>query len=254
MTENKLNQANWKDYFKPFTQTEDYIPDNINSNKLSSFIFFIILGFVTSLSLLAEVEGKINPIKIDRISKSKINKLKHEIDTIENHNNILESEMIIQNYNLTRLLEDREKNELIRLSPLTGSHKVIGQGIIIKISDNNKPLKTGENPNFGIVHNTDLLNIVNYLWSGGAKAISINDIRITESSGISCIGPTLLINKTRLTAPFMIKAIGEPDKLTKSLNFSNLQTLEMYGLKFSINKYDKLEVPANGTIILAGDN
>jgi len=220
---------------------------------LSSFVFFIILGLITSITLIVKVEEKSNDIFANSASQIKIQKLKSQIEAIESQNNNLESQMLILNFNLTKLLENREKYDLLRLSALTGTHNSIGEGLLIKLNDSDKPLKRGENPNFGIVHNTDLLNIIDYLWSGGARAISVNDIRIVNTADISCIGPTLLINKTRVVPPFIIKAIGNPDNLEKALNNSNIQALDLYGIKFSVDRYDKLEVPANGTIILAGD-
>lgn len=254
MNEISTTQANWKDYFKPFIPTEEFKPDNASSNKLNSFIFFVTLGFITSLSLVVKVEGKFSDVNASNVLEPKIEKLKTQISMIESQNSIFESDILILNYNLTKLFESRERYELLRLSQLTGTHKSIGEGILIKLSDSNKPLRHGENPNLGLVHNTDLLNIINHLWAGGAKAISVNGIRIVNSSAITCIGPTLLINKTRIVPPFIIKAIGDSDSLQKSLSNSNIQILEMYGLKFSIERYDKLEIPANGNIILAGDN
>lgn len=254
MIDIKRTQADWNDYFKPFISTEDYIPDNVSSNRFGNFIFFILLGFITSIVLIMRVESKSNNnFNINQSSQMKIQKLKQEIKKVEMDNNLLESQILISNFDLAKFFEDKENYERVKLAELTGAIETSGEGVVIKLNDNNRPLKKGENPNFGIVHNIDLLNIVNYLWSGGAKAISINNIRIVNSSSIDCIGPTLLIDKTRIVPPFIIKAVGNPDNLEMSLNNSNIQGLELYGIKFSIDKYDKLKVPASGNIILAGD-
>src|SRR5699024_10482790 len=97
-----------------------------------------------------------------------------------------------------------------------------------------------------IVHDSDLLNVVNELRAAGAEAISINDMRIIETSRISCGGPTINIGKDqRFVPPFKIKAIGNPEELANSFkeDDSIYHILNAWGLEFTIKKSETIYIP-----------
>lgn len=120
-----------------------------------------------------------------------------------------------------------------------------GPGVELSIDDSAKPLAKGENPNIAIVHNEDLLRIVNELKASGAEAISINDQRLIETSEISCAGPTILVNKSRIVPPFIIRAIGDPDTMMAALQLRGgiLEYLQFYGIQVNITKEPNVLVP-----------
>lgn len=120
-----------------------------------------------------------------------------------------------------------------------------GPGIEVEIADSTKPLTKGENPNIAIVHNEDLLKIVNELRASGAEALAVNDQRLVETSEVSCAGPTILVNKTRLAPPFVIRAIGEPDTMMAALQLRGgvVEYLQFYGIQVTISKKPDIQVP-----------
>ena len=69
-----------------------------------------------------------------------------------------------------------------------------------------------------IVHDTDILEIVNVLRNAGAEAISINDQRIIATTPISCIGTVIKINDEKIGGPYVIRAIGNSDYLKTALD------------------------------------
>jgi uncharacterized protein YlxW (UPF0749 family) len=85
------------------------------------------------------------------------------------------------------------------------------------MSDNPRPLRAGENPNDVLLHYTDLARIVGDLWAAGTEALTINDERFTATSGIECVGTTVLVNRRRIVPPFRIAAIGDPEVLVRSM-------------------------------------
>ena len=87
--------------------------------------------------------------------------------------------------------------------------------------------------------------MVNELRAAGAEAIAINDQRVTGTSEIRCVGPTVLVNETRLAAPFVIKAIGNPQTLESSLKLRGgvLENFKFWGIKAELTKSDKVKVP-----------
>ncbi len=120
-----------------------------------------------------------------------------------------------------------------------------GPGIEVAIEDSAKPLGKGENPNIAIVHNEDLLKIVNELRASGAEAISVNDQRLVETSEITCAGPTILVNKSRLVPPFVIRAIGDSDTMSAALHLRGgvVEYLQFYGIQVNISKKPDVQVP-----------
>jgi uncharacterized protein YlxW (UPF0749 family) len=120
-----------------------------------------------------------------------------------------------------------------------------GPGIELTVADSVTPLSQGENPNIAIVHNEDLLKLFNEVRASGAEAIAINDQRLVETTEISCAGPTILVNKTRLVPPFVIRAIGDPETMEAALRLRGgvVEYLQFYRIQVSINKKNEVIVP-----------
>ncbi len=54
----------------------------------------------------------------------------------------------------------------------------------------------------------DLTDVVNAAWRGGAVAVAINGERLVASSSAYCVGGTIVVNGTIVSAPFAVSAIG----------------------------------------------
>ncbi|MBM3269375.1 MAG: DUF881 domain-containing protein [Candidatus Sericytochromatia bacterium] len=123
---------------------------------------------------------------------------------------------------------------------------LVGPGVEVLIKDSAKPLAKGEDPNIAIVHNDDLLRLVNELRTAGAEAIVINDQRMVESSEVTCAGTTILVNKSRIAPPFVIRAIGDPDTMVNALKMRGgiVEYLQFYGIQVNISKKSEVLVPA----------
>jgi len=123
---------------------------------------------------------------------------------------------------------------------------VQGSGIIVTIDDSKRPSKPGENPNLYLIHDDDILKVINELWAAGAEAISINEQRLIASSEVRCAGPTLSVNNSRYSPPYEIRVIGEPTTLENSLKMRGgvIETLQFWGIQVSIKQQDKVQVPA----------
>lgn len=123
---------------------------------------------------------------------------------------------------------------------------VEGPGVIITVTDSVSELQSGENPNISIVHDSDLLMLVNELKASGAEAISINGERITARSEIRCAGTLILVNWNKIGPPFIIKAVGNPDTLESGMLIKGgyMGSLEILGIQASIEKAEKLNIPA----------
>lgn len=125
------------------------------------------------------------------------------------------------------------ENELRDIKIIVGMIDVEGPGIILKLSDSERELYEGEDPNDLIVHDGDVLTILNDLKIAGAEVLSINGQRFLNTSEIKCSGATITINNYTYAQPFIIKAIGDPltlDAAIKAPNSYAWKLKEVYGL------------------------
>lgn len=139
-----------------------------------------------------------------------------------------------------------------KLEKQVGLTDVNGEGIIITLDDAQNPEVSSQS----ITHAADLRDIANLLWGNGASAIEINGERIIFNTSIDCIVNTILINSTKTTPPFTIKAIGDSENLYKSISdFSKLSDIKKRvvseGLVFKYEKNNNIDIkPYNGSIEL----
>lgn len=127
-----------------------------------------------------------------------------------------------------------------------------GPGIKVTLDDNPKgaeAAKTSDiltyNPENYIIHDKNVLYMVNDLKNAGAEAISVNNQRIISTSNIRCVGTVILVNSTRMAPPYEITALGDPEQLEQGvLNGQEYKFLKIKDFPIKIEKFEKLEVPA----------
>lgn len=133
---------------------------------------------------------------------------------------------------------------------VAGLTTVQGPGVEVTLSDSKNPFPSGlpatvTPPN--IIHDTDINATVNELKAAGAEAISVNDQRIGAVTPIRCAGPTVFVNNTAQTPPYVIKAIGKPQTLETALNIPGGEADQIKNFDksmFSVQPAKRLVIPA----------
>jgi len=129
---------------------------------------------------------------------------------------------------------------------LLGLTEVKGSGLKITLDDN-REINANEvlNINGYLVHEADLLTIVNELFNSGAEAISINGHRVVNTTSIYCDGNIIRINGEKTGVPIVINAIGYPERLDYALTRPGgyLTYMEADGVKVLIEKSDSIKIP-----------
>jgi uncharacterized protein YlxW (UPF0749 family) len=138
-------------------------------------------------------------------------------------------------------IEESLREEIQRSRTLAGLNDVVGPGVEIVIDD-------GE---YSSVTDNYLLVFINEVRAAEAQAISINGERIVSMSEIKMTNDRtspriIVVNGRQMQAPFVIKAIADPDKLSNSLNM--LEGIvdrfrDFYGLEITVKRMDKIEIP-----------
>ena len=138
----------------------------------------------------------------------------------------------------------KEGNKIIGLT------EVPGPGVIITLSDSKKDTSTVLNPSILLVHDVDVLSVVNELKNAGAEAISINDQRLVTTTSISCGGNIIDINGEKVGAPFVIKAIGLPEQLAGlSRPGGYLEILKNASVGAELKKSNNITIPKYAGVI-----
>lgn len=131
-----------------------------------------------------------------------------------------------------------------------GLTDVTGAGVVVTLSDSARTPTLSDDPNYFVIHDGYLRSIVNLMRRYGATAISINDQRILANSSIICAGPIILVNSTRMSPPYVITALGDPDMLGDSISQDVffrvlLAYRDQFGIVCSLEKKTSLSVPAS---------
>ncbi len=128
---------------------------------------------------------------------------------------------------------------------LAGLTPLAGPGVTVTLADA-KNVSSTTLPEDTIIHDSDIRTVVNELLASGAEAISINGQRIVSTSSIRCVGPTVIVNNTRLSSPFTITAIGDSKTLEAGLIIKGgvVDALTPWGINITITKLSKVTVPA----------
>ena len=95
-----------------------------------------------------------------------------------------------------------------------------------------------------IVHDGDILEIINALKNADAEAISVNGQRIISQSEITCVGNVVKVNGKKIGAPFEISAIGSPSQLYGALTMNGgyVSKLKDAGIQVDIKQIEKSNV------------
>lgn len=224
--------------------------DTLNKKMIS--IVLGIMCFALTLSICVQVKtvkssnSTIGNSYKENNLRSEVLKYKERYDNKYRELEIVEKELEKERQNSTKNNANLEKKEqeIIKGNKMIGLAEVKGPGVIITLSDSKKEASSVLNPNMLLVHDVDILGVVNELKNAGAEAISINEQRIVPTTSISCGGNIIDINGEKVGAPFVIKAIGLPEQLAGlSRPGGYLEILEAASIGVELKKSNDIIIP-----------
>lgn len=200
-----------------------------------------VLGILISMSIREKAEI-MSPMSIEKIEN-----YNRELNVVENQINV-DKEIISH---IKSSIEEKSspvyqdelkrslQNELKELKILSGEYDIKGEGIVIMIDDSQN--ENYKNTNLGIIHDIDIMIILNELKAAGVDAISINDVRVMGDSEIKCMGPTVKVDGHSKATPFIIKAVGDMEMIYNIMSDKNsyinlLETTYYMDVKVEKNK------------------
>lgn len=226
------------------------------NNKNNKKINIILLIFSVIIGIMVSMQIDVNVIASEtEMSKSveeylvQIQRTQEDIEKLDKL--VLEKEKELnvlvnsdhKDYDLIRFLEKDIMNNKIS----SGFRAMRGTGIEITMYDNMDSDIIGSNVNDDIIHDIDILNILNDLRIAGAEAISINNQRVISSTEIKCGGPIIRINGKSYATPFIIRAIGDKSQLMAAVTAPGTYgdiLKNVYQLQFEAETKEKIKIPS----------
>jgi uncharacterized protein YlxW (UPF0749 family) len=156
----------------------------------------------------------------------------------------------IQRNSSTQSGAERElQSRIDELRASGGLTPLSGDGVAIQLDDARNVSVSSRDVDRSICHATDLTDILNTAWKGGAQALAVNEERIVSSSSVYCVGSTIMVNGTLMSPPFNINAIGPQNALLGAFDDPNQlqdikQRRDVQGLGFRVTRASAIHVPA----------
>lgn len=218
--------------------------------KKSFNIIIFVLVFLTTAAIVNGADADINEDAIYTIKN--LNKYKQNVKEmkllVNNMQNAVDNEkQIYDDYKTRQFLDNiiEINSQIEQIKFYNGFTDVRGPGIMLSVSDS-----TIEDSNRDImeriVHDVDIVVLLNDLKAAGAEAIEINGRRIINISEVVCAGPLIRVNGYVIPAPFIIRAIGDQDELFNAVTEEGTYAYELkntYGMEVAVRRSYNLTVP-----------
>ncbi|WP_020386655.1 DUF881 domain-containing protein [Kribbella catacumbae] len=135
-------------------------------------------------------------------------------------------------------IEPKLARQLKDLSYQVGTTPVTGPGLTVTLKDA-PPEVVKDNPDVDadwlVIHQQDIQAVVNALWAGGADALSIQNHRVISTTGIKCVGNSVVLHGVPYLPPYKITAIGDRRKLQQALDDSKyIENFQDYVVRFQL--------------------
>ena len=119
------------------------------------------------------------------------------------------------------------------LTPMTGPGVVVTMTDAPRNADGKYPVDA--TPDDLVVHQQDVQSVLNALWAGGAEAVGMQDQRIVNTSAPRCIGNTLLLHGRTYSPPYVMRAIGNTERLEAALaGEPGIRVFKQYATRFGL--------------------
>ncbi len=134
-----------------------------------------------------------------------------------------------------------------------GLDPVHGPGLTVTLDDAPRDVQNSlDNPDVDVsdllVHQQDIQAVANALWAGGAEAMTIQGQRVVATTGIKCVGNSVVLHDVPYAPPYRISAIGPVDQMMQSIDDTPyidfyLQVVERYDLGWNVDVEPDLRMP-----------
>lgn len=221
----------------------------MNKNKKVAIVlgivcFVLVISVSAQMKTVGEMENSVgtslssNSELIDEVlsAQEDYDKLYAQLEKAEEELEKIRTEATAGDQEATASDAELKENNM-----LLGLTEVKGEGVQITLDDNRNVDSSELNLAQYLVHEEDLLRVVNELFNAGAEAVSINEHRVTSMTAIRCDGNIIRVNGQIITVPITIKAICSKTIVNTLIRPGGyLEAMVNSGVEVDIKTSDKL--------------
>ena len=143
------------------------------------------------------------------------------------------------------------QDQLNQTTAQAGLSPVSGPAVSVTLDDAPESVAAdGVDADLLVVHQQDIQGVVNVLWGGGAEAMTIQGQWVISTTGVKCVGNTVVLHGIPYAPPYVISAIGDPARLQAALAASRSvqiyrQYVAAYGLVYAEQLVPRADFPAH---------
>jgi uncharacterized protein YlxW (UPF0749 family) len=226
---------------------------NNRGGKISISIVCVILGLLFAVQFKSvRANGAADSLNTTRAEtlQSLLNDERENNGKPKDQVTSLEKELTIYRDAANGESSDELMSKISELEMAAGMTDVSGEGVEIVLNDSKAANTTGSEADY-LIHDSDILSVINELRDAGAEALALNGNRILATSEVRCSGSVVTINGTRTSAPFVIDAIGDKNTMFNALMMRNgvVDVLKQWSIQVDVTQLDDILVPAYGGTI-----
>lgn len=212
----------------------------------------LVLGFMISMAWVTDQTRKrrldnLSPAQRSRVQSGNVDmgeaieQTQAEVAKLRAENTKLQNAMSNQTSSTKALNESLQD-----MKAQAGLTDLEGPGVRVELKDSKKPA-SGIFPADLIIHDVDVLKVVNELWNAGAEAVTVNNHRVVAGTAFRCVGSVILVDDVKIASPVVIRAIGDSSTLKGALELpegvlSDLKEIDP--AMVIVSKVDRQRLPA----------
>ena len=145
---------------------------------------------------------------------------------------------------------DTAQKKVRALERPAGLTPVRGPGVTITLDDAPADVLSAAGADVSnlLVHQQDIQAVANALWAGGAEAMTIQNQRVVATTGIKCVGNTVVLHGVPYSPPYRITAVGPVADMLASIDTSPYIALYLQQVPKGLG----WDVRRDGTVRLPG--
>jgi uncharacterized protein YlxW (UPF0749 family) len=176
---------------------------------------------------------------------------KDEVDALRAERNDLAAEVEELSSGVRDTAVEEAQRQVDELRPEAGLQAVAGPGLTVTLDD--APDAVVDSADIAVdklvVHQQDIQAVVNAMWAGGAEAMTIQGQRVVSTTGVKCVGNTVVLHGVPYSPPYVITAVGDPDAMLTSLSTNPYieiykQYVDAYQLGWEVEPETSAQLPA----------
>lgn len=220
----------------------------MKNNEATVFVFIasIIIGLLIAMNIGFEGKSNFLDVKQYDVAYNERSKLYSDLNNLKQ-----------QYYNATSKLQKYDSGDIKKYKVLEeiqkevnenniilGKSDVQGQGVKITLADGSTNMNDFSSAQ--LIHDADIVQVINDLRNAGAEAISVNGQRIIYDNYGLCWGSFIYLNGVKIIPTFYIDAIGNQDVLYNylTLQATEIKSLKLRQVKINIVKVDDIKILA----------